>query len=69
MCLFFMGVVALSAHKEDRFLLPMFPVYILWICFGLEFIDKNIEKLRLAEKVEDFYSYYLVRSGQKNRLF
>ena len=52
MYLFFIGVLALSPHKEDRFLLPMFPVYILWICLGLEYIDKNIDKLSLVEKVD-----------------
>lgn len=51
MCLFFMAAIALSAHKEDRFLLPMFPIFILWICFALEYTDKNIDKLRLREKV------------------
>lgn len=69
MCLFFMGVLALSGHKEDRFLLPMFPIFILWICLGLDYLDKNIVNLKLASKVDLIYSHNIVWSDQKDYLF
>lgn len=38
--IFTIGVLSLSAHKEDRFLLPLFPIIIYFICAGLEYLEK-----------------------------
>lgn len=47
--IFTIGVLSLSAHKEDRFLLPLFPIIIYFICAGIEHIEKlNWKKVKLT---------------------
>lgn len=40
-----MIVLSFAGHKEDRFLLPLFPFFIYFICYGIE----NIESLNWNE--------------------
>ncbi|KAM3137750.1 hypothetical protein pb186bvf_010170 [Paramecium bursaria] len=45
--LFTITILSLSAHKEDRFLLPLIPLIIYFICLGIEYINKfNLPKLK-----------------------
>lgn len=41
-------ILSLSAHKEDRFLLPLFPIIIFFICMGIQFLERyNVKKTKL----------------------
>lgn len=44
-----MSILSLSAHKEDRFLLPLFPFFIIFICHG-------IKKLEVDGKYNKIYT-------------
>jgi hypothetical protein len=48
---FHMLIIALSVHKEDRFLLPIFPILILWIALGVEALGESKVKLD-EQKIE-----------------
>lgn len=57
-------MLSLSAHKEDRFLLPLFPIIIYFICLGLEYLDKikwkKIKKIIILLAVISNISFFIL---------